>query len=340
MAVTRAPECSNATRASAQSSISSIEKQIKATPRPVRRSSRGRLEAKSDFKLRIARFSILQKQRNRDLQQARFRIAELNKKEKVSTLLLEGAREERTMQFIPGLTGQALARTKKRGQIKLVEKTASRRGRKTGKTVTVVKKIAGRSCSARTSQDVSLLSFGEASCELESKKISQRPFSTIVGVDPKSQPRQSTRKINEREARLIVKLAKKKKPRGKPSVLEGLGIGSKLVRQAQSGLAPLDVLNRPSNFIFETKKIGGRTTGRIVTTKRSRLDGTSQNLLRNRANFIFGGGSNAEFNAITLRDVRNRKSGAARRRVTAVSGGRTILNRSRAFDPFLGRFIF
>ena len=339
----KAPDFTTATRATASSQITALEKAFKLsqTQFPVRqglaarRSGRGgRLEAKSDFKIRVARHSIAQRNRQKDIRAARLRISELNRKEKINKIVFEKEREERI--FVGGPSGQALARAKKRGLGRVVSKTAARRGR--GKTV--VKKIAGRSCSARTSQDVGLLTAGEAACELESKNIGRRGTPT-GGALRGSQAKAGRVKINEREARLIVKLAAKPsrgKKRSRSKVLEGFNISTGVVDQARAGLAPLDILNSPGNFTSTTKRIGGRTTGRLVTTRRSKFDGTSQNLLRNRSNFIFGGGTNRNFNILVSGDVQNRESG--RRRVQSVSRGRVVLNRTAPFDPFLGQFIF
>ncbi len=342
---TRAPDFANFSRAQSNAFIASqtavLAKQKPLTKRRVRagRGSQGvffRTEGRRSFQQRQGIRNAQNQTVQRRISQARSRLKTLDRKEKVTNLVLEKGRtetflspEQRTR---IGARAAAIAAARRKGGrrgarlVTSLSRTAARRGRKVTTTVVTKKTrtIAGKSCNARLAQDVGSLTTSEAVCELDSKRLDKRRPTTIGGRRIKA--RQGGIKLNEREARLVLK------SRGRSR--EVRGFSSALVSQASSGLRILDFLKAPSSFDFETKRVGGRSSGSIVTIKRLKPNiRKHQNVIRSRGAFILSGGTSREFDAILTGDINNRQS--ARGRVSSVSRGSVRLNQS-SVDPFFG----
>ncbi len=345
-------EFGSLSRASTLAIIAQKRKEIAAfkplTRRKVRagRGSQGvffRREGNRSFNQRRGIDNAQKNRTRKTLSSGLARIKKLDFNEKKVTRITREAREDRS--FTPGASAAALARAKRRGQTTTVKRTAARRGR--GKEV--ITKIAAVSCTTRPNQSVSLLTRDEAACEFNSAKIQNRKRSTIGGR--RIAARQGGIKLNEREARLLVKAAQGKRSSrrvgrgrrartvtsfsgGRSDDLQGFSSG--LLSQAKAGLSVLDFLKAPGNFETETLRVGSRSSGEIVKVRRLKKSVRQNvNVIRSRGSFLLSGGTNREFDAILTGDIRNRQSG--RGAVQSVSRGRVVLNRSKITDPFFGR---
>lgn len=364
------PDFANLSRASTSAFIAREEaklaKQKPLTKRRVRagRGSQGvffRTEGRRSFQQRQGIRNAQNNTVRRNISQARSRLKTLDRKEKTSVFEIEKGRtetflspEQRTR---IGARAAAIAAARRKGGrrgarlVTSLSRTAARRGRKVTTTVVVKKTrtIKGRSCTARPNQDVGLLTRDEAACEINSKRLDKRKPTQIGGR--RIRKRQGGVKLNEREARLLIRAAqgtrtsrrvgRGRRARTVTSFRGGrsddlLGFSSGLLSQAKAGLGVLDFLKAPSNFDTEVKRVGGRSSGSIVTIRRLKPNiRKNQNLIKSRGNFLLSGGTNAEFDTILHADITNRQSGrAAAARVSSGSRrGTTILNKA-SVDPF------
>lgn len=329
-----------------EKAIANLPSQARRTIR-VRNKSRGRtvwttrLEDRKSWSSRSGKIANTREKHQKDIRRGNQRIAEITRKEKISPL---GTADIQQETFVArGASARALERAKRRGQTGVVTRTAARRGRQKK----VIKTIKGSRCNARLDQDVSALTADEAVCELNEKSRFDERTASLIGGRRINQ-RVGGIKINEREARLIVKVEQGKRStrrvgKGRRArnvtTFSGGGRGTKevfgftqgLFGQAKAGLGVLDFIKAPANNVTTTSRIGGRSTGEIVQTTRSKFRGSELNIMRSRANFLFSGGANNEFDAILSGDIANRQSGRGATR--AVSGGTVRLNKS-VVDPF------
>lgn len=336
----------NAFIAQNQAKIKALPSQARKTIR-VRNKSRGRtvwttrLEDRKTWSSRSGKIQNTRQKHQKDIRRANQRLSTITTKEKITGL--GTADFISTSTVARGASARALRRAESRRQTAVVKRTAARRGR-TKEVKTVVK---GSRCNARLNQDVSALTSDEAVCELNQKSRFDERNPVIIG-GRRIDGRKGGIKITEREARLIVKVERGKKSsrrvgRGRRArtvtsfsgggrgTKEVFGFTSGLFGQAKAGLGILDFIKAPANNTREVKRIGGRSTGEIVTITRSKFKGGTLNQMRSRANFLFSGGSNKEFDQILVGDIRNRQS--ARGAVKSVSRGTVRLNKPTV-DPF------
>ncbi len=237
---------------------------------------------------------------------------ERERKATLSTVVLETGRTEEILipevRQVIGASPRALARARRRGQVRTVSRTAARRGRtqkKTSLRKTTIK-IGGRSCKARFAQDVGSVTTREAQCELASQKIGDKSRRSATGRIS----------LSKRQAGLLAKLSSTSRVGGSrrgggrirtTTSTGGFDIPTVLISQAKAFQGQEAKIQR--NMV--TVGVGGGRTRRTVR-RQPRGAGQAFSIARSKSSFILSGrGSASDFERFLRREpIRTGRGGS------------------------------
>lgn len=240
---------------------------------------------------------------------------ERERKASVTNVVLSAARDETVLipeiSQIVGASPRALARARRRGQTRIVSRTAARRGRTQKKTTlrkTIIK-VGGRSCKARLAQDVGSVTTAEAQCELAGQKVGEKSRRSATGRIS----------LTRRQAGLLGKLSSTTRSGGSRR-----GGGRLRTTFSKGGFdIPNVIISQAKAFQGQESKIsrnlvsvgvgGGRT--RRTVKRQPRGAGQAFSIARSKSSFLLSGrGSSADFERFLRRErvgSRQPRGGAA-----------------------------